>query len=169
MPPHLLATFANAILMGKILSSCPVTFPVRMSEDDKTCKGVLEEINKAIKATAQTITKSRLSDKIRSEDVLRKANLRCFNEAVASVTAVTVWKCKQTMNPLGSCLFKEKICSKTTRFANSTEIRPPVPGYPNLASNIMARIWNSIPELHNASTLGAAKSISRKWARGIPR
>ena len=28
MPPNLLATFANGLLMGKILSACPVTIPV---------------------------------------------------------------------------------------------------------------------------------------------
>lgn len=94
MPPHLLATFANGLLMGKILSACPVTIPIRINSDDKSCVGVSEEINKAIKATACTITKTKLSDKIHSEDVLQKANLRCLNESVASIMAVSVWKAK---------------------------------------------------------------------------
>ena len=83
--------------------------------------------------------------------------------------ACTVWKANQSMNPLGKCLFKETTSLKTTRSASSKEIRPPVPGYPNLASNLMARVWNSVPELHNASTLYSAKSISQKWAKSIPR
>ena len=41
------------------------------------------EIDKAIKATACTITKSRLSDKIHLEVLLQKAGLKCLNEAVA--------------------------------------------------------------------------------------
>ena len=49
------------------------------------------------------------------------------------------------------------------------EIQQPVPGYPTLAVNVMARIWNNIPELESASSVGAAMSISRKWARTIPR
>ena len=116
-----------------------------------------------------TITRTKLSDKVNSEVVLRKANLKCLNEAVASIMACTVWKAKHSMNPLGKCLFKETTSLKTTRSASSKEIRPPVPGYSNLASNIMARVWNSIPELHNASTLYSAKSISQKWAKSIPR
>ncbi len=39
-------------------------------------------------------------------------------------------------------------------------LSPPVPGYPTLSSDLMARIWNNVPELQNAST--------RKWANEIP-
>ena len=48
-----------------------------------TIKTILEseDINKAIKATARTITKSKLSDKIRSEVLLQKSSLKCLNEA----------------------------------------------------------------------------------------
>ena len=45
----------------------------------------------------------------------------------------------------------------------------PVPGYPTLSTNIMARIWNVVPGLQHASTLGAAKSLAKKWAKDIPR
>ena len=169
MPPHVLATFANGLLMGKILAACPVTIPVRLNSDDKCSAGVTEEINKAIKATARTITKTKLSDKVCSEDVLQRANLKCLNEAVASIVAVTVWKARQSMNAIGHCLFQDKQSLRSTRSATSKEIRPPVPGYSNLASNIMARVWNSIPKLQSASTLGSAKTIARKWAKGIPR
>ena len=47
--------------------------------------------------------------------------------------------------------------------------RPPVPGYPMLATNIMTSVWNNIPELHYASTLAAAKTAARKWAKGLPK
>ena len=92
-----------------------------------------------------------------------------MNEAVASITAVTVWKSKQSMNPLGQCLFKEPNKSRTTRSDFSTEIRPPVPGYPMLATNNMARIWNDVPELRSASTLAAAERAACKWAKGLPK
>ena len=155
--------------MGKILTSCPVTIPVRISNDDRHCIGVTEEINKAIKSCARAITKTKLCDKVRSEDVLWRAKLKCLNEAVASVMATTVWKSRHFMDPLGCCLFQEKPNIRFTRFVNSKEIRPPVPGYPNLATNVMAHVWNNIPELQNAQTLGAARSISQKWAKQIPR
>ena len=129
--------------------------------------GVLDEINKAIKATARTITKTKLSDKVRSENVLCKANLKCLNEAVASITAVTVWKSKQSMDPLGQCLFKEHNSSRSTRSTASNEIRAPVPGYPMLSTNIMARVWNDNPELQSAPTISAAKSAAYKWSKGL--
>ena len=44
-----------------------------------------------------------------------------------------------------------------------------VQGYPTLSTNIMARMWNEVPGLQNATTLGAAKSLAKKWAKDIPR
>ena len=123
----------------------------------------------SIKATARTITKTKLSDRIHSEDILKRANPRCLNESVGSIIATTVWQSKQSKNQIGQCLFSERTNQKSTRSSKSAEIRPPVPGYPNLALNIMARVWNDIPELHNAKTLGAAKKISRNWAKRLPR
>ena len=70
--------------------------------------GVTDEINKAIKATARTITKSSLSDKICLEVLLQKAGLKCLDEAVASITAVTVWKTKTFIDPLSQHIFWEK-------------------------------------------------------------
>ena len=169
MPPHLLATFTNGLLMGKILAACPFTIPVRLTNEDRFFISVTEEINKAIKSAARCITKTKLSDKIRSEVVFQQAKLKCLNEAVASITALTVWKAKQSMNPLGQRLFQDKTGMVSTRFQTSNEIQLPVPGYPTLASNLMARVWNSLPELQNATTLGAARAISKKWAKGIPR
>ena len=84
MPPHLMSMFSNGLLMGKILSACPATIPIRLSNEDKSFISVTKEINKAIKAIAHTITKTKLSDKFCSEEVLKRANLKCLNEAVAS-------------------------------------------------------------------------------------
>ena len=67
MPPHLLTTFANGLLMGKIMAFSPVNIPTRLNMDDhyQNYTGVTEDINKAIKAikaikaTARTITDSK--------------------------------------------------------------------------------------------------------------
>ena len=99
--------------------------------------------SKGIKATARTITRTKLNDRINSDDVLRKANLKCLNESVGSIIATTVWKAKQSMNPLGQILFQEKPIPEDfpcLRSQSSTDIRPPVPDYPNLATNIMSRV-----------------------------
>ena len=84
MPPHLLKNFANGLLMGRILSSAPATIPVKVVEEDQSYSFV-EDINKAIKATARSITKTKLIDKVRSSVVLERAGLRCLNETVASI------------------------------------------------------------------------------------
>ena len=82
--------------------------------------------------------------------------------------AVLVWKCKQSMNPLGTRLFTEKARMRNTRLANSLKISTPVPGFQTLPSNLMARIWNDVPSLQSATTLSAVISISRKWAKTLP-
>ena len=92
-----------------------------------------------------------------------------MNEAVASVMAVMVWKSKISMDPLGVRLFQDNLNARTTRFTSSNNICQPVPGYATLPSNLMARVWNSVPGLHTVSTLSAAKTLSRKWAKSIPR
>ena len=104
-----------------------------------------------------------------SDVTLAKSGLRCLNEATASVMATLVWKCKQDMNPLGVKLFSEKPKKRHTRWAESKNICQPVPGFKFLPSNLMAKIWNSVPSLQSATTLDAAKTIAKKWAQTIPR
>ena len=74
------------------------------------------------------------------------------------------------MDQLGKCLFQENSISRPgLRSETSKEIRPPVPGYPTMAANVMSKVWNSAPGLQNASSLGAAKAISKNWAKTLPR
>ena len=69
MPPHLLTSFANRLLIGKILASAPATIPIRIDQDDKNLITITEEINKTITSTARTIARSKLSNKIQDEKV----------------------------------------------------------------------------------------------------
>ena len=114
-------------------------------------------------------TTIRPSDKIRSEVLLQKSGLKCLNEAVACMKAVSVWKSKRVMDPLGQHIFQKKSRLQCTRSVTSKEICLSVPGYPTLPTNIMARIWNVFPGLQFASTLGAARSLAKKWAKDNPR
>ena len=82
--------------------------------------------------------------------------------------AVLAWKSKQEMNPLGVRLFSTKVTVKNTRLASSSDISPPVPGFQTLPLNLLAKVWNNVPGLQAATTLGAAKILARKWARTIP-
>ena len=78
-----------------------------------------------------------------------------------------VWKAKRCMDPLGKCLFPPKTSLRPIRTTNLNKATQPVPGNRTLATNIMARSWNSAVELHSVGTLEAAKSASRKWASNL--
>ena len=43
----------------------------------------------------------------------------------------------------------------------------PVPGNNTLVANLMARAWNSSSELQTVNTIGAARSVARKWAQNL--
>ena len=169
MPPHLLITFANGLLMGKILAAAPATIPIRIDPEDMGSITITEQINKSIKSCACSIARIKLLDKVRSEVVLAKAGLRCLNEVVTSAMAILTWKSKQLMNPLGVRLFSLRNNMINTRSAESKNICAPVPGFQTIPINLMARIWNKVPGLQTATTVGEAKTFVKKWARTTPR
>ena len=117
--------------------------------------------NKAIKSTARTITKTKLTDKIHSEKVLQKANLRCLNESVASIMAVTVWKAKKSMNPLGQ-IFETSSAKMNTRASKNERLFSSVPGHSEAASNTLANLWNHL-DLKSANSMTAAKTLARSY------
>ena len=99
--------------------------------------------------------------------MLEKAGLRTLNEMVASQTAFMVWKSYKAKDCLGRTLFPKRSISRTTRSINCLKATQPVPGNNTLAANLMARAWNSSTELQNVTTIGAAKSVARKWAQNL--
>ena len=52
---------------------------------------------------------------------------------------------------------------------NSLSATQPVPGYDVLATNLMARTWNSVPGLITSKTLGEAKRMILTWAKTLPK
>ena len=163
VPSNLLRLLANGIVIGKILAAAAI--PFKLAHDDRAANLATEKINRSIKSVAWTITKISLSDKVSSKSVLEKAGLRTLNEMVASQTALMVWKSKKAKDPLSRKLFPDRSIMRHTRSINSTNATQPVPG--NLLY-LMARTWNSSTELHTMTSIGAAKSVARKWAQNIP-
>ena len=135
--------------------------------DDKAANLATDKINRAIKSVARTITKTSLKNMVASEQVLRKAGLRNLNEIVASSSVLMVWKSKRANDPLGKILFPKRNTVRPVRSMNSNKASQPVPGNRTLATNLMARAWNDAKEIHDVETLGAAKSIARKWASNL--
>ena len=171
VPPHLLGTFANGLLVGKIMAAAPAAIPFRINHDDRGAITITNEINCALKSVARTITRTRLTDKVRSDIILQKAGLQGLNEMVASTSAQMIWKSKLWMDPIGSLLFPTKSTNQnrvmSTRSENDGKAKLPVPGCGTLAANLLARAWNDNLELRHATTLGAAKAAAKKWARSL--
>ena len=167
VPPNLLRLLANGLVIGKILAAAPAAIPFKIAHDDRAANLATENINRSIKSVARTITKTSLSDKVSSKSVLEKAGLRTLNEMVASQTAFMVWKSYKAKDCLGRTLFPKRSISRTTRSINCLKATQPVPGNNTLAANLMARAWNSSTELQNVTTIGAAKSVARKWAQNL--
>ena len=156
----ILKPLAHCLVMGKIMSAAPAAIPVRLNSDDKPyLSGILNDIDKAIKATARTITRTSLKDKVRSEIILQKAGLCCLTATVSESMAIAIWKGRKDMNPL-ECIFQNKLSSRITRSASSDKLRQPVPGHPENAANRHAQIWN-ISNLNAAKSLGSARSSAR--------
>jgi hypothetical protein len=167
VPPNLLRLLANGIVIGKILAAAPAAIPFKIAHDDRAANLATENINRSIKSVARTITKTSLSDKVSTKSVLEKAGLRTLNEMVASQTALMVWKSNKAKDPLGRNLFPVRTIIRPTRSINSLKATQPVPGYQTLAANLMARAWNSSTELQTVTTIGAAKTVARKWASNL--
>ena len=75
------------------------------------------------------------------------------------------------MDTLGNLLFPPQNINADDqiirRSSKSDMIRPPVPGYPDLAVNLMATAWNENISLRNATNLGSAIKASRQWSKSI--
>jgi len=163
----LLRLLANGLVIGKILAAAPAAIPFKIAHDDRAANLATENINHSIRSVARSITKTSLSDKVSSKSVLEKAGLRTLNEMVASQTAFMVWKSYKAKDCLGRTLFPKRSIQRTTRSINCLKATQPVPGNNTLAANLMARAWNSSTELQNVTTIGAAKSVARKWAKNL--
>ena len=157
---------APAVIPYKLTQECTPDYRKSQYRGEAT---LVEQINLAIKSAARTITRTRLSDKVSSNIVLNRAGLSCLNEMVASASAVMVWKSKRFMDSLGRRFFslENKSSSINTRSSKSDKIKIPVPGFPNLAVNLLATAWNENTNLRTATTLGCAKKAAKNWAKSL--
>ena len=127
----------------------------------KYISGILTDIDKSIRVTARTITRTSLKDKIRTETVLYKAGLRSLTQAVSEIMACEIWKAQNKKNPLGH-VYQNRAPLKNTRTSNSSKLCLPIPGHPEAAANKLAQAWN-LMNLSSAKTLGNARALARKW------
>ena len=158
IPNYLLKPLSHGILLGKILSAAPAAIPLKSQNQNKLFQsGLFEDINKAIKATARTITKIKLTDRISSDTVLWKAGLPSLSEAVSTNMASLIWKARNQMNPLGK-IFETNNSTISTRALKNEKLTASVPGHPEAASNHLANVWNTC-DLKSAKSLNEAKWV----------
>ena len=119
IPNYLLKILTNGLLIGKISAAAPAAIPFKIAFDDRAANLATDKINRAIKSAARTITKTSLKDMVASEEVIKKAGLRCLNEIVASTSVVMVWKSKKLNDPLGRILFPERNSLRPIRSINA--------------------------------------------------
>ena len=110
-----------------------------------------------------TITRTKLTDKVRSEITLWKAGLKSLTEAVSITMATLVWKARKEMNTLGF-IFEKKPSIKDMRSKYNGKLCQPVPGHPELTSNKMAQIWNFL-NLNNAKSIACVRASALEWYR----
>ena len=161
MPQCLLKPLAHGLVLGKILAAASAAIPIKIHNQGKPFQfGILEDINKAIKSTARTITRIKLTDKVSSNIVLWKAGLPSLNEAVSSSMASLIWKARNQMNPLGQ-IFKTSNSSMNTRSLSNEKLSSYVPGHSEAASNNLVKLWNVL-DLKSAKSVTAAKMLANK-------
>ena len=114
-----------------------------------------------VNATARTITRTNLNDKVRTETVLWKAGLRSLTQAVSEIMACSIWKAQSEMNPLGH-IYQKTEPVRNTRSSTSTKLCIPIPGHPEAATNKLAQVWN-LMDLSSAKTVGNARALAKKW------
>ena len=143
-------------ILLKILAAVAAAIPLKSHFLDKPFQcGLLGNINKAIKETVRTITRTKLTDKISSTIVLWKEGLPSLNEAVSTRMASLIWKARNQMNPL-RCIFET---SKSVMKTRALKTIICVPGHPEAASNNLAKVWNQL-DLKSANSLMAAKKLA---------
>ena len=84
-----------------------------------------------------------------------------LHASVSELMACEIWKAKNTLNPL-AVIFQKKPTMKNTCSAGSDKLIHPVPGYPQVASNKLAQVWN-IEDVSSAKSLGSARISVRAW------
>ena len=139
---------------------------MRLRKDDPlTCWG--KKLQVILNDVARVVVHARRSDRVRVEELLKKAGLETINAMVCSASALLAWRASKTSSPLHG-IFKEMIPLGSTRSKTAGMLEVPAPNTKNLALWNMATAWNAIPALRMAKSEGEAKRIVRKFCSLLP-
>ena len=147
------------------MAAAPPAIPFRMNQEDRGAIALTESIDSSIKSAPRTIARVSLKDTISFGIVLKKAGLKSLNEMVATIYCMEV---QNANGPTCEAPFSSPNSEKTiTTQSDNDKARLPVPGYCNLAANLLARAWNEETNLRNSTSFSFAKLAASNWARSL--
>jgi hypothetical protein len=127
----------------------------------------------ALNDMARSITGTKRTDQVNTEDLLSRACMRPLNRLAASLAGIEAWKAFRSSdgpdggrNPLGHAFFDQQL-SRPLRSAAAGEILVPLRGCRTLM-NTAATIWNRSPALRSATTLAMATRAANAFAKSVP-
>ena len=165
MPPSLLSTFAQGLFFGKLRVYAGVVFAVRLDKGDRRSNGAAE-IQVLINNLARVITGYKRTDHIRTNRLLKEANLPSLNEIVVQASGMLAWHMSLPRHPLHTIYLQSRLESATRSAANGlVRITSAVE---SIAVHNAQRVWNSCPDLRTASSARAARSALQKYVESLP-
>jgi hypothetical protein len=178
---HYLKQLATALLMGKLNFSAAIVANARLSchDDDvdgdviktKPATAHAKAVQVQMNRVARSVTGSKQKDHVKIVDLLSKAGFPSYNQIVIKNTAMEAYKALKSsdgpnsgLNPLGMAM------SRPTRSTRS-QMEGLLPNSHSVSDTFAQRgldVWNSVPELRNASTILEAKRVACKLAKDAP-
>ena len=98
MPPHVLCLFAQGLAAGRACPGAASTFRLRLFDADP-CPGGNHQVQRAMNRVARATAGTRLTDKVRTTDLLHRTRLPSINQMACQEAAVLVWSAMHVNSP----------------------------------------------------------------------
>ena len=162
---------AGALVTGKLSYGAAATLTPRWKEED-TKRGAIHELQVLINDVARSLLGRRRSDRISTEELLKKSGLPSLNHFAVRSIAVEAWKAMSGINspydPLQGLLGEAGSGSSRTRAAAAGHLPPPLQKAAQTFIWEAHKIWNNHRALREAKSLVAAKKVAKDMTALIP-
>ena len=166
-----LRELALGLSVGMVSHALAAVAAPRLSPENVVCPAY-SSIQVSLNDIARTILGKKRTDHVRVQRLLDKAGMPSANELIIRTICLEAWKAFGSTdggdgqrNPIGSILFASWD-TRPLRSSAAGEVRVPLRGE-NTFVRHAAEIWNKLPDLRDASTLGAARKVARIFSRNI--
>ena len=176
LPPHIHRDLVRALCNGRVATYAAAASTVRLpalpgAEPQSTPQSSLvTQVQVVLNDIARVTLGVRRSDRISVRKLLDESGIRSLNESVFVSSAGLAWSAmNHSAHPLHTAL-TERIITSTTRAATAGKLTPLSPQEATVAvavSNAI-KVWNTYPDLREASSIETAKARAKKLARALP-